>query len=258
MLTKLIKYEWKATARYLLPLYLVLAIMTVFTRIFFTIEVLHDPLSISMSIVLFLYFISLIALCVTTFLIIIMRFYKNLLTGEGYLMFTLPVTVGNLIKSKLVLSVFWAIICIFMSFASLLIVLPGASKLDPAFSSFTLRNISDSLGNFKTFSIVIVAITILAGLIMNILNFYTSIALGQMIAKNKVMGSVIAYIGLYMVFQFIGLIFLLACYLVGVDENNTDLVFRLIVGYGLSIFTAGGIILYATTKHVLMKRLNLE
>ena len=38
------------------------------------------------------------------------RFYKNLMTDEGYLMFTLPVSRSQLIWSKLIVSMAWGIL----------------------------------------------------------------------------------------------------------------------------------------------------
>lgn len=54
-----------------------------------------------------LFFLSVMALAAVTVVVIVYRFYKNLLGSEGYLMHTLPVTVHQLIWSKLIAAVVW-------------------------------------------------------------------------------------------------------------------------------------------------------
>ncbi|MFR5640554.1 MAG: hypothetical protein ACLUDF_05780 [Butyricicoccus sp.] len=90
---KLLKYEWKACARTCLPLYGVLILMSLISRMLYVI-----PKNASLDFMLpaigsMLYMGVMMAAFVVTAVILIQRFYKNLLGSEGYLMFTLPVTV---------------------------------------------------------------------------------------------------------------------------------------------------------------------
>ena len=92
---KLLKYEWKACARTCLPLYGVLILMSLISRILYVI-----PKNASLDFMLpaigsMLYMGVMMAAFVVTAVILIQRFYKNLLGSEGYLMFTLPVTVSQ-------------------------------------------------------------------------------------------------------------------------------------------------------------------
>ncbi len=50
----------------------------------------------------FVFSLALIAAVVTTIVLMILRFYRNLMTDEGYLMFTLPVSTTELICSQLI------------------------------------------------------------------------------------------------------------------------------------------------------------
>ena len=92
MLTKLMKYEWMATARYLVPLYLAIAFISILTKVTFSISFISEHLIFVPPVIFFIYILSLVVLALTTLLLIIMRFYKNLLTGEGYLMFSIIYT----------------------------------------------------------------------------------------------------------------------------------------------------------------------
>ncbi|MFR4414399.1 MAG: hypothetical protein ACLT4C_03525 [Butyricicoccus sp.] len=102
---KLLKYEWKACARTCLPLYGVLILMSLISRILYVI-----PKNASLDFMLpaigsMLYMGVMMAAFVVTAVILIQRFYKNLLGSGGYLMFTLPVTVTQHLLSKTIIAV---------------------------------------------------------------------------------------------------------------------------------------------------------
>lgn len=109
MLGKLLKQDFRATARIMLPLYAAVPVLGLFTNLItrlcenqngFLIRAIGALVSLVFS-------LSLIAAVVTTVVLMILRFYRNLMTDEGYLMFTLPVSTTELICSKLIVSVVW-------------------------------------------------------------------------------------------------------------------------------------------------------
>ena len=124
MLGKLLKHEFKETSKRMLPLYLVLVVITILGRIVAqsimisgnadssTIMAIFNILSV------FIYVVGLIVISIASYIYLIMRFYKNLFSNEGYLMHTLPVTSWQLLISKLVTAFIWFIsetILIFLS-----------------------------------------------------------------------------------------------------------------------------------------------
>lgn len=257
MLTKLTKYEWMATARYMIPLYIVLAFMTIFSKVVLSLFTFNSKLLFIPTSIFTIYIISIITIAITTFLLIIMRFYKNLLTGEGYLMFTLPAKVHDLISSKLIISMLWVVLSILLCIASLLIVIPSTTSIIPGASSFTLSNIMKgftpdgiSIGFFLLFLILVI--------VFNILTFYTSIAVGQSISSNKIFGSIIAYVCIYTICQVVAGLCLLVGWLFNPNLNDDKLILRLIMSFGIVFESIGIIIFFAFTNYVLKKRLNLE
>ena len=58
-----------------------------------------------------------------TFIIGIVRFYKNLFTGEGYLSFTLPVTPGQQLFTKALVSFLFSVITIIVILVSSIIAM---------------------------------------------------------------------------------------------------------------------------------------
>ena len=112
MLGKLLKYELKATARYFVPLLATFGGITLLFKLFMMmIGFGNDPLRMTFSIfIVTIYVVAVIALFLMCFIISFYRFYKNFYTDEGYLSFTLPVSVNLQILSKLLISIFWVVI----------------------------------------------------------------------------------------------------------------------------------------------------
>ena len=128
MLRKLIKYEFKATGRSMLPMYLALLVLSIINKIFWVLGgvnnfIIADSfLGFISAVSIFLYILVFIVAMVITLIVIIQRFYKNLLRDEGYLMNTLPVTAVMNIASKLITAIIWLVICGVIAVVSILIL----------------------------------------------------------------------------------------------------------------------------------------
>ena len=112
MLGKLIKYEFKATGRLLIPLYGALIIFAFISKIFMG-DFLYNSDSILGNIpqilAILIYVGIMVAIFVVTVFIIIQRYRTNLLCDEGYLMNTIPVKPWKNIASKLIVALVWGI-----------------------------------------------------------------------------------------------------------------------------------------------------
>ena len=64
-------------------------------------------LRILFILILIFFGMGIVAVGVMALVVMVSRFYRNLLKSEGYLMFTLPVSVHELIWSKLIVSLVW-------------------------------------------------------------------------------------------------------------------------------------------------------
>lgn len=105
MLGKLLKYELKHSARYVMSVYACAAVAAVL--MFFGMLVKVTWINILGSIVLYL--VGIIAV-VMTLVSVIKNFYDTLYSRQGYLSFTLPVKCSSLLISKVLTSFFWIII----------------------------------------------------------------------------------------------------------------------------------------------------
>ena len=111
MLKKLLKYEFKATARTYGGMYLALLAASVLfggsVRRWNSTN--SDAYSTLVGLLSLVYTAVIIGTVVVTIMTIVQRFYRNLLGREGYLMHTLPVTETQLVTSKLISSAVWSL-----------------------------------------------------------------------------------------------------------------------------------------------------
>jgi hypothetical protein len=261
MLNKLIKHEFKATARLLLPLYLVLLVLTIVDRIALSVE-LNGTLGIIPGFATFAYFLSILAIVVVTFVIIILRFYKNLMTDEGYLMFTLPVKPQQIIFSKLLVSIVWNIVSILLILVSLLGVFITKDRFDMLIDGFVqvMDGLRSEFGaTYIALFITEFTVLVIFGLINNILIIYLSIAVGQLFNGHKVLGSFAAYIGISTALQ---ILVSAAFFILSIAFNQSfedprtvpQIIFPITIAYTL----VTNFLFYYGTDLIFRKKLNLE
>lgn len=268
MLGKLLKYETKATARLFLPLYGALLIFAIINKIFITINssgsVDSTFMEITSSISMGIYVIIIIGIFALTFVMMVQRFYKNLLSDEGYLMFTLPVKPWLHIVSKLLVSIMWDIASVIFTGISVLI-LAGDKEMIKGFPrafSEILLEIYDKF-NIHGYAFIFEGILImLLALITGTLMIYASIALGQLIAKHKLLGAFGAFLLLNTAAQIIvtnGFFIIAATKPENWFANLSPTSAGHVVLIGIMIINLlfGGIY-FIITNYVISRKLNLE
>ena len=152
MLSKLLKYEFKATAKVFIFMYLSLLLFALINRFVNPFDILNKATSFNLAalfslISIITYFIILVGVMIVTLVVLIQRFYKNLLGNEGYLMFTMPVKQWMHIVSKLVTAVVWTLLSMVIVICSILIF-SGATEVLEALSDITegIRSIFGTAG----------------------------------------------------------------------------------------------------------------
>ena len=221
MLGKLLKYEMKASARTLLPLYIGTLVVAVICSIWSALIVdnaevngsdlwVNGPLDGGMitGFVFLLLFALCVAIMVLTAMIVIQRFNKSLIGDEGYLMFTLPVTHAQLLSSKLIAGLLWVVVgTIVMGLASLIIFVPvflAVPDMDWAYFWNEVQYVLSQYNPFPQIGLSVVAgvLTIVA----TILTIYLSIMIGQMeqCSKYRVAISVVMFFVINWLFSLIG------------------------------------------------------
>ncbi len=263
MLRKLLKYEIKSTARTLLPLYLALLVFAGINRLITSISPneWESPAVISMM----LYIIILVGMLVMTLNVMIQRFYKNLLSDEGYLMFTLPTKPWAHIMSKLLVSMIWTLASGLLAVISIFIIAMDEISFSEMIRGFSM--IWEDTYALIGASTYLLALEFILGMFValasGILIIYASIAMGHLSNRHKVMASIGSFLLLNTIAQiltaiFAGIVFTRQ-FLDFAITSQADLGFVHLFMWSCIIFCgvlAAGY--YVITNVILSKRLNLE
>lgn len=274
MLRKLLKHEFRATGRIMLPMIGILLVTSVAANL--SLRYLMDSrawfLTMVGGLLMMALVVAIIGVCVVSFVLMIQRFYKNLLQDEGYVMLTLPVSIHQHIWSKLIVSSVWFIVtalavilaCCITAF-DLTVVKEIFWGLGRVFEE--LRKVQAYYALNGTAIAVELIVLVFLGLVAMCLQFYAALAAGHSLPSHKMAWSVVWYFGLQFVFQLIGV-----CVIQILDqvdffnwgifypEIHLDVMAGIHIGMGLLILgtVIYGAVFYAITTFFLKKRLNLE
>jgi hypothetical protein len=266
MFVKLMKQDVRATARLMLPVYLAALILAVFVRIATS---LPDSVqsttfgSLFTGVTMALYSAASLAVVVMSFILMIWRFRKNYMTDEGYLMFTLPATTGELIWSKLIVALVWSVVTFLAVAAALALAVTVIPDLDLSGLREMLRAL---LSPLSTGDLVAYAaegvVTALFNALRTLLMFYAAIALGHSFANHKIFLSVVFYLAFSVALQtlasFGGIYGIIAA-----GENGFFSGDPLVWGHRLSLSAVFAtliiaVVFYVVTHLMLKRRLNLQ
>ena len=274
MLRKLMKYELKATARVMLPFFLAVIGLAAAVRLlalwsdhFSAPDSLAvDPVLLVLRIATVVFFMAMVAVPVAALVLMIVRFKTNLLSDEGYVMFTLPVSAHQLVWSKLLTSAIWFIGA---TAADMLAVLVLSAHVDFFTSLWNgIRDLFSQLtayyaANGVLFLVEFVVLILLA-CFSECLEFYCPMAIGHSFARHKVLLSVVFYFVIQAATQAATVVLVTAGVPVwnGLSGSIQSLhpatfIHGSLLAAILAVLIYGGI-LYAITIRNLQRNLNLE
>ena len=274
MLRKLIKHEFRATGRIMLPLFLILLVTSVGAN-FSTrglLETDNKLLDVLGVLLVMAFAIAIVGVCVMSMVVMVQRFYKNLLQDEGYVMMTLPVSVHQHIWSKLIVSAVWfaltlvvvCLACFIMAF-DVGFVHQIAAGFRELFQEIC-RNLSAYYAINGTAVIVEFLVMCFVGCCAMCLQFYAALAIGHSRPNHKMAWSVLSFFAIQFIMQFLGgmgIVLLDESWfhhlLLGWTDNISGMAS---VHLGMVAMILGevvvGAIFYVLTTWFLKKRLNLE
>ncbi|KEZ84985.1 hypothetical protein IO99_17475 [Clostridium sulfidigenes] len=256
MLRKLMKYEFKATGRIMLPLYGALLGFSIINKIFIgtnMAEVNMDFLGgIPAIITMIGYFVTMVAVFVGTLFITVQRFYKNLFGDEGYLMNTIPVKSYQNIVNKLVVSMVWTIISGFIAATSIFVMAYEPGVLKEIIRGF--KNIYSEIG-LNVFGIIEFIILGIVSLAHQIMMLYASLSIGQLFKSKKLLGGFAGFMILSIAQQSIigiGMTILVA------SDSFIYLYSHYAILCGIIVCLIFFTILFCITNYIMKNKLNLE
>ena len=218
MLGKLIKYEFKSTSRLMWFLYGALIVVGALLGFMFNVRgedydagLMVRPFltgdnsafQIMFASLLGIYVLMIQAIFIMTIIMIITRFNKNLLGGEGYLMHTLPVKTHDLILSKGIVAMIWGVIAILSGLLSGFLFSITSGLLRLILREIRWEDISYILSRVFTRDVILGIVLVIVGSITAILSFYFAMAIGNLSNKNKFLYAVLAYVGIQVVISII-------------------------------------------------------
>ena len=267
MLGKLLRYEIRATGRFFLPCFAGVLGMSVLSRIFWSLQ-LHGANSRLLGILTAVFTLLLTLMAVASVIIatlgVIYRFYKNLLSNEGYLMHALPVRPWEHVMAKLLSAILWSILSIV---AGALCVLILGSLAEGFWSD--LRQLWDQLWAALALAYqeiglhlpVLLLMVLLLLLLMgagNILLYYTAMSFGQRSDRHKILVSIGVYFLLLFCLQMLMAVLSLDFLpFIRLPEDGV-LASYLILGGSLVVNLALDAGLFALTTWNLRRHLNLQ
>lgn len=274
MLGKLIKYDLKSTTKFLLIIHLFLVAASVFGRVFITgrldfeMEGVNELL-LTLTFVLFI--IVFVGVSYGTYIVIAVRFYKNLFSDEGYLTNTLPVTRGMHLLAKTLSGGIWAVIDMFLIFVStwILLSIPLLTDTIGAHWDEFIRLLGfGGQGDFSLFLAHLTLVSIIGGF-CSVISIEASVIFGQLFNSHKVLGAVVSYFAITVVLSVVSTVVMSMTGVLGenlaVSNASPDSMTFSFAGYmtdllnatlGLSVATA--VILYIASFFILKKRINLS
>jgi hypothetical protein len=257
MLGKLIRHEFRATARTMVPLFLILLAATVCA--FFSVGFLKTGvLSVLSALFVFLFFLAIFAAFIMSLVLMIQRFYHNFLTDEGYLMFTLPVSIHSLMWSKLIVSTVWFFATGIAAVLATRISMAQALTTDSWNSLW--NNITSTFSSLGSVGYMLECIAaLLLGCVCLCLMFYAAMSLGHSFARHKGLWSVLLAIGFMILAQILGLTSLFSWFSADQVQNMSAAAqLHASTGALLAAEVIFGTAFYFITVLSLKKRLNLE
>ncbi|MPW24869.1 hypothetical protein GC105_03575 [Alkalibaculum sp. M08DMB] len=200
MLKNLLKYEIKATARIFVPFYLFLIVFSIINRIFISMNT--SAIDIPRSIALGIWGFTIIAIFVMTWIVVIQRFYKNLLSDEGYLSFTLPVKAHHHVISKALTSLMWILLNFIFAIIAIAIITLNSDTISMLKEGLSVFQEMISQTGTPVFVVSIQFIILaIVGILSNLFKIYTAIIIGNLSSKHKILLGLGTYIGFEIVEQ---------------------------------------------------------
>lgn len=266
MLGKLIKYEISATARLFLPFYGALVLFAILNKVFFSFKAQMPDFIMELTITM--YAMIIVAIFVLTLIVMIQRFYKNLLCDEGYLMFTLPVKAWQHITSKLLVALLWIVLSVAVTLLTIIIMTFNSQMIPFLIDLFRDFAIEVPLSDKTSILIFLVRLTIssLLSSLSSILMIYLSIAIGHLFGKHRILASFGAFLGITFAMQSFTTIFVFYMFKPIIQkiealqnsfiEVNDALITLFTVGDIINVIFC--IVFFFITSYILQNKLNLE
>ena len=278
MFKKSLKYEMKASSRVLIPLFISVLAMSALVAVglaglnaFDELAKENETVAIVAENILGFMVVAFVALIVassiTVFVLMVRRFYTSFFTDEGYLTFTLPVTVDCHLGVKTVAMMIWYAIndvvillsCGIFAFGVFVLV-PDSFTVDPEMINMVVESVTENFGGTVWSTVLMSAVSGLASYFL----LFLSISIGCMLTKkHRFITCAVCY---FVANSIVGNITSLVTTLVTVSFNamgnlsasDVDLMYMTIMLITTVVYAVLGVGCYFGTRYILKNKVNLD
>ena len=263
MLLKLIKYDFREQFKEHIGLY-ALVLVSALT------EIISESFKLDLVSVFIwiLHSLSMIAMLICSFVIIVLYFRRNLLKDEGYLMNTLPVAPWMLYVSKFLTAFVLFVIDLIVAVLSFSIINHGFAWIGDI-----IRGMSDEFANagFTASPVIMFGSIAVISLLYTISILFFSLTTGYRANGSKDAYSVLTFIVLYVIGQVANIIVMIFTYFIPLSSKGsityiltvlnpqeiTGLMNRVVIG-ALAVSLLLTVVYVAGSIYNMTRKLNLE
>ena len=272
MVKKLLKYEFTAMLRRMMPLCLIVLGTALLNRVIQFFERDNSTYQILFWSSVVLLFISCIVLILGTVWISVNRYYRNLFTGEGYLTLSLPVTPDQHLFAKLFTAAVTVVISGAVCVLAVMIITSGPMLVELfKAGGYLYRMAAEEIGGGQMFLYVLeMCLLTLLSICKGLLVLYACVSLGQLGRRNK--NRPAKAVGIFFIYYFAVQLLTTAAMIVFAILSANGMLSEILqwislharqtahlVAWGGILWAAAfGTLYYFISRHVLKDRLNLE
>ena len=259
MLGKLMKYEWQATWRLLLPANLLIVVMTFFACMAIRLnlgDIKNEGIVFAAVMILVTYVGSMFVVMIGTAIYLIYRFYTSTYGDQGYLLHTLPVDKHHIVIAKVAVSTAWILFSSFLMYLSILFIFASEKGviLEMVDSMRVLAKEMDGRPSFFVGAMTVIAFVV--SVLSRVLKVTACLSLGQLSANHKLLMSFAYYFGIYFLQQILRSLYYV---LLGMSNRSFDTYYY---GQTWEVTLLAGlvytVVFYAVTWYTMEKQLNLD
>lgn len=281
MFVKSIKYELRSVARIIVPLLIIFLCAAMIMSLGFMLDgrvfgfskkaessetILAVLFALAEGFIGVGLFVLMIAINIAVYILIIHRFYVSFFTDEGYLTFTLPVTIDCHLTVKIVSMFFWNLATLIVTLLGGLIIFGGlyigyTEKATEFLSGISfmleilLSGLTQTIGHIGI-QVVLSVLAFLATSIFQSLLIYFSICLGCMLfKKHRLLGAIV---GIFAVNAIYSLVSTIGSYILTFFSLVSEVGYLVTTGLSIVLTIIGTIAVYLGTRYILQKKLNLD
>jgi len=269
MVKKLFKHEYLAWLRIMPVIWGITLVIAALLRLVVALENTSAYYGIVLGSGIFMFVVALIATLATPTIFSIVRFYRNMFSGEGYLTNTLPVTTANHLWAKVLTAVSFNIASLVVCILAVVIASAGdvLAEIVKAIA-YLINMIPEKYVGHINGWVAEYSLLMLVSVFSSHFMFYFCICIGQLSKKNRILVAVGVYFAIYSVTQILSTVVTVLIAMIGdqglldpilnwVEKNPETTVHVAFLGL-LLIMSIVALVYYFICHHIIRKKLNLE